>query len=339
MRETIIGRALSAILFALGPVLGGAMLFALYASANAQQAVGKVVRIGYLGNAKPPSDWRREEAFFQGLREYGWIEGQNIIVERRYWENRAERLPELVNELVRLKIEIIVTSSGSAAGAAKKVTNTIPIVMLTSGDAVTQGLVASLARPGGNVTGLTNISPDTNRKRLEILKEVVPKASRVAVLHCSRGSALSTAQWDETQAGARVLGMQLQSAEVSGAHEIEHALSAASRKRAAALFVHDCSLIPSSKTVELAAKFRLPAIYPSIRYMDAGGLMMYGPNAVDLARRAATYVDKILKGTKPADLPVEQPIKFEFIVNLKTAKQIGITIPPNVLARADRVIR
>ena len=317
----------------------GVLLFALSSPADAQQAAGKVVRLGYLGNAKPPSDSRREEVFFQGLREYGWIEGQNIMVERRYWENRAERLPVLVNEFVHLKADIIVTSSGSAAGAARKVTNTIPIVMLTSGDAVTQGLVASLARPGGNVTGLTNISPDTDRKRLELLKEVVPKVSRVAVLRCSRDSPLNTVQWDETQAGARVLGVQLQPAEVSGPQDIEHALSTAARKRAGALFVHDCSLIPSSKTVEFAAKFRLPAIYPSIRYMDVGGLMMYGPNAVDLARRAATYVDKILKGTKPADLPVEQPIKFELIVNLKTAKQIGLTIPPNVLARADKVIR
>jgi putative tryptophan/tyrosine transport system substrate-binding protein len=316
------------------------LLFALCVSVEAQQTVGKVVRIGYLGNAKPPSDLRREEAFFQGLREYGWIEGQNIVVERRYWENRAERLPELVNEFVHFKADIIVTSSGSAAAAAKKATNAIPIVMLTSGDAVTQGLVASLARPGGNVTGLTNISPDTNRKRLELLKEVVPKASRVAVLGCSRGSALNTAQWDETQAAARALGLQLQPAEVSGGpQEIEHALSTATRKRAAALFVHDCSLIPSSKTVEFAAKFRLPAIYPSIRYMDAGGLMMYGPNAVDLARRAATYVDKILKGTKPADLPVEQPTKFELVINLKTAKQIGLTIPQWTLTKADRVIK
>jgi putative ABC transport system substrate-binding protein len=196
-----------------------------------------------------------------------------------------------------------------------------------------------LARPGGNVTGLTNISPDTNRKRLELLKEVVPKTSRVAVLGCSRGSALNTAQWDETQAGARALGLQLHPVEVSGPQEIEHALSTATRKRAAALFVHDCSLIPSSKTVEFAAKFRLPAIYPSIRYMDAGGLMMYGPNAVDLARRAATYVDKILKGTKPADLPVEQPTKFELVINLKTAKQIGLTIPQWTLTKADKVIK
>jgi putative ABC transport system substrate-binding protein len=314
-------------------------VFLITGLAEAQEAVGKGVRIGYLGNAKPPSDLRREEAFFQGLREYGWIEGQNVIVERRYWENRAERLPELVNELVRLKIDIIVASTGSAAGAAKKVTNTIPIVMLTSGDAVTQGLVASLARPGGNITGLTNISPDTNRKRLEILKEVVPKTSRVAVLGCSRGLALSTAQWDETQAGARALGLQLQPAEVSGPQEIEHALSTAGRKRAEALFVHDCSLIPSSKTVEFAAKFRLPAIYPSIRYMDAGGLMMYGPNGVDLARRGATYVDRILKGAKPADLPVEQPRKFELVINLKSAKQIGLTIPQWTLTKADRVIK
>ncbi|MEX0805871.1 MAG: ABC transporter substrate-binding protein [Candidatus Binatia bacterium] len=314
------------------------MLFALCTHVDAQQPT-KIPRLGYLTGATPDGQSARIQAFRQGLREHGWIEGQNIVVERRYWENRAERLPALVDEFVRLKADIIVTSAGSAAQAAKKATNTIPIVMLTSGDAVTQGLVASLARTGGNVTGLTNISPDTNGKRLELLKEVIPKVSRVAVLGCSRGSPLSTVQWDETQAAALILGMQLEPAEVHGPQDIERALSAATRKRSAALFVLDCSRIPSSKTVELAAKLQLPAIYPSARYLEAGGLMIYGPNAVDMARRAATYVDEILRGVKPVDLPVERPTKFEFIVNLKTAKQIGLTIPPNVLARANRIIR
>ena len=185
------------------------------------------------------------------------------------------------------------------------------------------------------MTGLTNISPDTQGKRLEILKEVIAKSTRVAVLSCLRDSPVNTLQRDEMQAAAKILGLQLEPAEVRGPEDIEQALSAANRKRADALYVDDCSRIPSSRTVELAAHFKLPAIYPSIRYFDAGGLMMYAPNAIDLARRAATY----LRGTKPADLPVEQPTKFELLINLKTAKQIGLTIPPNVLARADRVIR
>ena len=316
-----------------------AMLFAFCAPAEAQQEANKIMRMGYLGNAKPPSDSNREEAFFQGLRQYGWIEGQNITVQRRYWENRAERLPALVDEFIHLKADIIVTSAGSAALAAKKATNTIPVVMLTSADAVTQGLVASLARPGGNVTGLTNISSDTQGKRLEILKEAVPKATRIAFLRCTSDTALNSGQRDEPQAAAKARGLQLQPAEVRGPEDVEQALSAANRKRAEALLVHDCSRIPSSRTVELAANFKLPAIYPNLRYFDAGGLMMYAPNAIDLARQAATYVDKILRGTRPSDLPVEQPKKFELLINLKAAKQIGLTIPPNVLARADRVIR
>jgi putative ABC transport system substrate-binding protein len=316
-----------------------AVLIALCSFAEAQQPVPNVIRMGYLGNAAPPLDQARAKAFFQALHKYGWIEGQNLVVERRYWQNRADQLPSLADEFVRLNSDIIVTSSGSAASAAKRATGTIPIVMLTSGDAVTQGIVASLARPGGNVTGLTNISPDTNRKRLELIKEAVPKLSRVAVLGCSRTLPLGAAQWDDTQAGALALGMQLQPVEVHGPKDIERELSAATHKHPGALFVLDCSRIPSSKTVELAVKFRLPAIYPSARYLDAGGLMLYAPNPIDMARRAATYVDKILRGTKPADLPVERPATFEFVINLKAAKQIGLTIPPNVLARADRVIR
>jgi putative ABC transport system substrate-binding protein len=316
-----------------------AVLVALCSFAEAQQPVANVIRMGYLGNAAPPLDQARAKAFFHALRQYGWIEGQNLVVERRYWQNRADQLPSLVDEFVRLNSDIIVTSSGSAASAAKRATGTIPIVMLTSGDAVTQGIVASLARPGGNVTGLTNISPDTNRRRLELIKEAVPKLSRVAVLGCSRTLPLGAAQWDDTQAGALALGMQLQPVEVHSPKDIERELSAATHKHPGALFVLDCSRIPSSKTVELAAKFRLPAIYPSARYLDAGGLMLYAPNPIDMARRAATYVDKILRGTKPADLPVERPATFEFVINLKAAKQIGLMIPPNVLARADRVIR
>jgi putative ABC transport system substrate-binding protein len=221
----------------------------------------------------------------------------------------------------------------------KKVTNIIPIVMVTSADAVTQGLVASLARPGGNVTGLTNISTDVIGKQLEVLKEAFPKVSRVAVLYCpASGGLIAENRWSEIEAAARTLKLGLQPIEVSGPGEIDPALRAATSEGADAIFVHDCSVIPA-KAVDLIAKTRLPAIYPTSRFAEAGALMVYGPSGTDLARRAAYFVDKILKGAKPAELPVEQPTKFELVINLKTAKQIGLTIPPNVLARADRIIR
>jgi putative tryptophan/tyrosine transport system substrate-binding protein len=306
---------------------------------EAQQMGGKVARIGYLGNDRSPSAMPREKAFLQSLREHGWIEGQNIVIERRYWENRGDRLPGLADEMIRLKVDVIVTSSGTAARAVKNATRTIPIVMVTSADAVTQQLVASLARPGGNVTGLTNISTDLIGKQLELLKEAFPKVSRVAVLYCpASGGSVAEKRWSEIEAAAQALKVLLQPLEVSGPEEIDAALRAATRARADALFIHDCSVIPA-KTTELVAKTKLPAIYPTSRFAEAGALMVYGPSGVDLARRAATYVDKILRGAKPADLPVEQPTKFELVINLKTAKQIGLTIPPNVLARADKVIR
>jgi ABC-type uncharacterized transport system substrate-binding protein len=316
-----------------------AMLFALCFSADAQQMGGKVARIAYLGNEQSPSATPREKAFFEGLRDHGWIEGQNVTIERRYWENRADRLPALAKEMVRLNVDIIVATTGTAALALKKVTGAIPIVMTASADAVSQGIVANLARPGGNVTGLTNISTDIAGKQLELLKEAFPNISRVAVLYCpASGGSVATKRFDEMQAAAQLLKVQLQSLQVSGPEEIDGALEAATRKRADGLFVHDCSVIPP-KTVELIAKTKLPAIYSTSRFAEAGALMVYGPSGTDLARRAATYVDKILKGAKPADLPVEQPKKFELVINLKTAKQIGVTIPPTVLARADRVIK
>ena len=308
------------------------------AATEAQQLSAKVFRIGYLGNAAPPANAAGEEALLQALRDLGWVEGQNIILERRYWENHVDRLRVLANELVRIKVDIIVTSTGAAALAAKRATSTIPIVMTASADAVNMGLVASLARPGGNVTGLTNISPDLTGKRLELFKEAFPKISRVAVLGCPSGK-VSDSQWSESQAAAKILKLRLQALEVSGPEEVDVAMRAATQGRSEALFVLDCTRIPSSKVTALAAKNRLPAMYPVTRFMVDGGLMMYGVNSTDLSRRAATYVDKILKGAKPADLPVEQPKKFELIINLKTAKQIGLTIPPNVLARADRVIK
>ena len=327
MSENIFGLALSL------------MLFALCVPAQAQQPPGKLARIGYLGNERTTPVTPREEAFFQGLRERGWIEGKNLVVERRYWQNRVDRLPALADELVRLKLDVIVTTSGTAALAAKKATKTIPIAMTASADAVTQGLVASLARPGGNVTGLTNITPDLIGKQLELLKEAFPKTSRVAVLSCpSSGGTVGDKRKSETEAAARALNVRVKIFEVSGPEKVESALRAATRDRAEAIFVADCTVIPPS-TIDLIAKIKLPAIYSTARFAEAGALMVYGPNGIDLARRAAIYVDKILKGAKPADLPVEQPTKFELIVNLKTAKQIGLTIPPNVLARADRVIR
>jgi putative tryptophan/tyrosine transport system substrate-binding protein len=317
----------------------GALILALGFPVQAQQPAERAARIAYLGNEQSPSASPREIAFLQGLRDHGWVEGQNILIERRYWENRSERLPALAGELVRLKVDIIVTTTGSAALAVKKATRTIPIVMTASADAVSQELVASLARPGGNVTGLTNITPDLAGKQLEILKEAFPKISRVAVFYCPpSGGTVGDKRKSEMDAAALVLKVRLQSLEVSGPEKIESALRAATRERADALFVSDCSVIPPN-TAELVAKTRLPAIYSTSRFAEAGALLVYGPSGIDLARRAATYVDKILKGAKPADLPVEQPKKFEFIINLKTAKQIGVTIPPNVLARADKVIR
>jgi putative ABC transport system substrate-binding protein len=316
------------------------LLLASCLPAEAQQPVGKVARMGYLGNDRSPASMPREKAFLQGLRDHGWIEGQNIAIERRYWENRAQRLPVLADELVRLNVDIIVTTSGTAALAAKKATGIIPIVMTSSADAVSQELVASLARPGGNVTGLTNISNDLAGKQLELLKESFPRISRVTALSCpASGGAVGDRRAIETKAAAQDLKIQLQTVMVSGPEELDSALRAATRQRAQALFVHDCSVIPAAKTVALIANTKLPAIYPSNRFAEAGGLMVYGPSGTDLSRRAATYVDKILKGAKPADLPVEQPMKFELIINLKTAKQIGVTIPQSVLYRADRVIK
>jgi putative ABC transport system substrate-binding protein len=306
---------------------------------EAQQPSEKIAQIGFLGTDRSPSTMPREKAFFQGLRHLRWIERQNFTVERRYWENRAERLPALADELVRLNLDTIVTTSGTAALATKKVTNTTPIVMITSADAVTQGLIASLARPGGNVTGLTNISTDVIGKQLEILKEAFPRVSRVAVLYCpASGRSITETRWNEIEAAAQTLKIHLQPIEVSGPGDIDRALRAATAERADAIFVHDCSVIPAS-AVEKITKTKLPAIYPTSRFAEAGGLIVYGPSGTELARRAAYFVDKIIKGAKPGDLPVEQPTKFELVINLKAAKQIGLTIPPNVLARADRVTR
>jgi putative ABC transport system substrate-binding protein len=313
-----------------------ALLLALSFPAHAQQTK-KVPRIGYLTlTVSSPG----REAFLQGLRDLGYIEGQNIIIEYRHAAGRAERLPELAAELVRLNVDVIVAGASQSARAAKQATKTIPIVFHGVGDPVTQGIVASLARPGGNITGLASLSPEVGGKRLELLKEVVPTASRVVVLWNPTNSSNSL-QVKEIRTAAQTLALRVQSLEVSKPDDIERAFTAIPREGADALLVFADPFLTSqsSRIFDLATKNRLPAMYGQSDPVEVGGLMSYAPSFREFGRRAAYYVDKILKGTKPADLPVEQPTKFEFVINLKAAKQIGLTIPPNVLARADRVIK
>jgi putative ABC transport system substrate-binding protein len=311
------------------------------AVAQAQQP-GKVPRIGYLANSLSSNTGKQNiAAFHQGLRELGYVEGQNAYIERRSAEGERVRLPKLAAELVRLNVDVIVAAGGTeTALAAKEATNTVPIVMTNVGNPVARGLVASLARPGGNVTGLTSASPDLAGKRLELLKESVPRLTRVAVLYqaANRGN---TANLKETELAAQGLGVKLQSQAVANPGEFEKAFSAITKGRAEALIVLRNTFFGDHLTriIEFTRKSHLPTMYYAALEVEAGGLMSYGPRYTDLYRRAATYVDKILKGAKPADLPVEQPTKFELIINLKAAKQIGLTIPPNVLARADRVIK
>ena len=307
--------------------------------AEAQQPVS-IPRIGFVSNTTPSAVAARMEAFRLGLRELGYVEGKNIVIEYRHSEGKPDRLAALVAELVRLKVDTIVTSGPSVTRAAKKTTSTIPIVFAQEGDPVGSGLVASLARPGGNVTGLSTFSPELHGKRLEILKEVLPNLARVAVLGTStvEGHALFL---KEQEPAARALRVQLQYLDLLNSKDIEIAFRNANKGRADALLLLSGPVLNAHlrQVVDLAAKSRLPAMYNFPEFVEAGGLMTYGVNNADMARRSATYVDKILKGAKPADIPVEQPKKFEFIINLKAAKQIGLTIPPNVLARADRVIR
>jgi ABC-type uncharacterized transport system substrate-binding protein len=320
-----------------------AMLFALCFPAEAQQPT-KIPRIGYLGATSPSTSSARIEAFRQGLRELGYVEGKNIVIEWRHHEGKLDRLPALAAELVRLKVDIIVTVGPPAARAAKEATVTIPIVMMQIGDPVGSGFVASLARPGGNMTGLSSLAPELSGKRLELLKEIVPNLSRVAVFGTSTDPD-NAQSLREVERAAKALKVKLQYLDIRDTKdpkEIETAFRAASKERAEAVLMMVSGPIANAhrtKILDLAVKNRLPVIYPTPATVEAGGLMSYGVNVDDLTRRAATYVDKILKGAKPADLPVEQPTKFELVVNLKTAKQIGLTIPPNVLARADRVIK
>jgi len=317
-----------------------AILFALSFPAEAQQPK-KIAKIGYLFGSTPAATAQNIEAFRQRLRELGHVEGKTFVLELRYGEARAERFPELARELVGLKVDVIVVSTDAAIAAVKRETQTIPIVMALSNDPVGTGFVASLARPGGNVTGLSSMSPELSGKRLELVKEVVLGLSRVAFLWNPdvRGAVL---EYKETEGAASSLGLQIQSVEVARAEDLDRAFSAVMKDRAQALIMPPLNPVAFGNRDQIASfvqKNKLPSMYAQREYVDAGGLMSYGPSIPDMHRRAATYVDKILKGTKPADLPVEQPRKFELVINLKTAKQIGLTIPPNVLARADRVIK
>ena len=320
----------------LSSILVAVMLLTLGVSAEAQQPK-KVPRIGLLVHAS--SDSTRRDAFLQGLRNLGYVDGKNIAIEYRYTEGELDRLPDLAAELVRLNVDVIVTAAISSVRAAKKATATIPIVFASVGDAVDSGLVSSLARPGGNATGLTFLAPELDGKRLELLKEAFPKVTRVAFLW--RVPSARADLFKEAEAVAKTLGLRLQSVGVRGPDDFESAFKAAKSEGADALIViqNPLSSTHSARIIDLAAKNRLPGIYPTTDFVEDGGLMSYGPDILDNWRRAATYVDKILKGARPADLPVEQPKKFEFVINLKAAKQIGVTIPPNVLARADKVIK
>jgi putative ABC transport system substrate-binding protein len=318
-----------------------AMLFALCYSASAQQPK-KVPRIGYLVSSDPATESTRSEAIRLPLRELGYIEGQNIAIEYRYGEGKQDRQPALAADLVRLKVDIIVVTGGAIwVRAAKNATETIPIVMVgTGGDPVEEGLVESLARPGGNVTGVTNLGTELGGKRLELLKEAVPKVARVAVLYNPVTPRIAF-ELKEVQTAARALGVTIQPWEVQPADGFDRVFAAMGKQRPDGLLVLSGPLMGASgkRIAGLALKSRLPSVYNTRTFVDAGGLMSYGADLVDSYRRVAYFVDRILKGAKSADLPVEQPTKFELVINLKTAKQIGLTIPPEVLARASRLIK
>jgi putative tryptophan/tyrosine transport system substrate-binding protein len=310
------------------------MLLALSFPVEAQQPK-KVPHIGYLTDVgSAPA-----EAFVQGLRNLGYVEGRNVVFEFRTTGGKSGRYPELADELVGLKVDVIVAGGAGAIRAAKNASATMPIVMAHVNDPIALGLVASLAHPGGNITGISNLSPELSGKRLELLKEVIPKVYRVAVL-AYRGVAMQTSI-KETEAAAQSLRLQLQLLEVKAPDEIESAFDAAKKQRADALVQIQAAFLEpyQQRIIDLAAKYRMPAMYNDRDNVEAGGLISYGPDRADMNRRVAAIVDKILKGRKPADIPVEQPMKFELVINLKTAKQIGVPIPPNMLARADKVIR
>ena len=318
------------------------MLFALCSSAQAQEA-RKVTRIGYLSTTDVARDSARIKTIRLALRELGYIEGQNIAFEYRYAEGRPDRYPEFVAELVRLKVDIVVVAGGtSMIRAAQSATKTIPIVMAGAPpDPVKAGLIESLARPGGNITGITVLSRDLSAKRLELLKEAVPKVKRVAVLYAPASEGAAREVREVLPEAARALGMTIRPWEIRAANDFEKIFVELNKQRPDGLYVTPDALLGANqkRTIGFALESRLPSMYSNREGVDAGGLMYYGADAAASYRRVAYYVDRILKGAKPADLPVEQPTKFELVINLNTAKQIGVTIPPNVLARADRVIR
>jgi len=306
--------------------------------AQAQQPT-KTPRIGILRTESPPATASVSlTAFRAGMRDLDYVEGQNVSFEYRWAEGRYERLPDLAAELVRLKVDVILSEATPATEAARQATTTIPVVFVLVSDPVASGFVTSLTHPGGTITGLTNISSDLSGKQLELLKESVPDATRVAVLLNSSNPSIPLLR-RETEAAARLLQVQLHLHDARDPKDLDSSFIAMRRERASAVLVLAQPITFQRRIADLAIQGRLPSIYWARGFTDLGGLMCYGPNPTDLHRRAATYVDKILKGAKPGDLPVEQPTKFEFVINLKTAKQIGLTIPPNVLARADRVIK
>jgi putative tryptophan/tyrosine transport system substrate-binding protein len=307
------------------------------AVARAQQA--KVVRIGFLGPTSAASNAGRMEALREGLRDLGYVEGKNLVIESRWAEGKFDRLPELAAELVHLNVYVILTTGTPGIRAAKNATTTIPIVMVTSGDPVGFGFVASLARPGGNITGSSTFAPELSAKRIELLKEALPRIQRLGVLF-NPDNSINDRNVPAMEQTANLLKIRLQRFEVRGAEEFKNAFSAMTKQRVDAVALPEDDFLNANQTqiLELVAKHRLPSIGREV-FAEAGGLIGYAVNFVDLYRRAAIFVDKIVKGAKPADIPVEQPKKFEFIINLKAAKQIGVTIPPNVLARADKVIK
>jgi ABC-type uncharacterized transport system substrate-binding protein len=322
-------------------ILVATMLFALSVSAHAQQT-GKIFRIGFLDGSTAAGMAVLVEAFRRELSKLGWIEGKNFSIEYRFAEQKPERLPELAADLVRFKVDLILVSGAPTALAAKGATRTIPIVTANAADPVGLGLVASLARPGGNVTGLTGLSTELNTKRLEVLKDAVPKLVRVGLLLLPGARISSELQLKELRAAAQALTLKLEEIESQAERKgLESAFQAAKQKQVGAIMTTSTRpfFAERKQIVELAAKYRFPAIYFQKEFVDEGGLMSYGADFTDLYRRAAVYVDKILKGAKPADLPVQQATKFEFIINLKAAKQIGLIIPPRVLERANQVIK
>jgi len=312
----------------------------LVAPLAAAQQAGKMPRLGILASGSPPPrPGGSVETFLHGLRDLGYVEGQNLVIAIRYAEGRPERLPELAADLVRHPVDVLVAAGGTpVALAAKRATTTIPIVMTNVGDPVEAGLVASLARPGGNLTGLSSMSPDITGKRLELLKEVVPALSRVAVLW-NPANPSAALQLQELQTAARALQLQVQALEVRGPDEFDHAFNAAQGAGAVVVLGDPMFTQHRTRITALARRSRLPGMYVFRQFVEAGGLMSYGVSLSDLWRRAASYVDKILKGAKPADLPVEQPMKFELVLNLKTAQALGVTLPPHLLVLADQVIQ